>query len=35
VYVAPSPFEAGFLSLAHTESEIEETAAVMARALVA
>jgi glutamate-1-semialdehyde 2,1-aminomutase len=35
VYVAPSPFEAGFLSLAHTESDIEETAAVMARALVA
>jgi glutamate-1-semialdehyde 2,1-aminomutase len=35
VYMAPSPFEAGFLSLAHTESDIEETAAVMARALVA
>ena len=35
VYVAPSPFEAGFLSLAHTESDIEETATVMARALVA
>lgn len=35
VYMAPSPFEAGFLSLAHNESDIEETAAVMARALVA
>ncbi len=35
VYMAPSPFEAGFLSLAHTESDIEETATVMARALVA
>lgn len=25
VYLAPSPFEAGFLSLAHTEAEIEAT----------
>jgi glutamate-1-semialdehyde 2,1-aminomutase len=25
VYLAPSQFEVGFLSLAHTESDIEET----------
>lgn len=35
VYFAPSPYEAGFLSLAHTEADLEETAAVMARALKA
>jgi glutamate-1-semialdehyde 2,1-aminomutase len=33
VYVAPSPYEAGFLSLAHTEADLEETAQVMAGAL--
>ena len=33
VYVAPSPYEAGFLSLAHTEADLEETAKVMAAAL--
>ena len=33
VYVAPSPYEAGFLSLAHTEADIEESVAVMAAAL--
>ena len=25
IYLAPSPFEAGFTSLAHTEEEIDET----------
>jgi glutamate-1-semialdehyde 2,1-aminomutase len=33
VYVAPSPYEAGFLSLAHTEADIAETAQVFAKAL--
>ena len=35
VYLAPSPYEAGFLSLAHTESDIAESADVIARALQA
>ncbi len=25
IYLAPSPFEAGFLTLAHGEAEIDET----------
>ena len=33
VYFAPSQFEAGFLSTAHTQSDIERTAAVVHRAL--
>lgn len=33
VYLAPSQFEAGFLSLAHTEADLAKTAAVMAEAL--
>jgi len=33
VYFAPSQFEAGFLSLAHTEADIEQTARVTAEAL--
>ena len=35
VYFAPSQFEAGFLSLAHTMEDIEKTAAVAAEALLA
>jgi len=35
VYFAPSQFEAGFLSLAHTEADIETTLAVVADALYA
>lgn len=33
IYFAPSQFEAGFLSLAHTEEDLETTARVMASAL--
>jgi len=33
VYLAPSQFETGFISLAHTEADIEETGRVMAAAL--
>ncbi|HEY5743187.1 MAG TPA: hypothetical protein VIS99_11660, partial [Terrimicrobiaceae bacterium] len=33
VYVAPSQFEAGFLSLAHTEEDIDRTACVLAEAI--
>ena len=33
VYFAPSPFETGFLSLAHGENEIQETLSVCAEAL--
>jgi len=33
VYFAPSQFEAGFLSLAHTSADIDETARVMSDAL--
>ena len=33
VYFAPSQFEAGFLSLAHSSADIDETARVMADAL--
>jgi glutamate-1-semialdehyde 2,1-aminomutase len=35
VYFAPSQFEAGFLSLAHTEDDIEQSAQVVADALKA
>ena len=35
VYFAPSQFEAGFLSLAHTMEDLEKTAAVTAEALLA
>jgi glutamate-1-semialdehyde 2,1-aminomutase len=35
VYFAPSQFEAGFLSLAHTEVDIEQTARVAADAIQA
>ncbi len=34
VYLAPSQFEAGFMSLAHTDEIIEETIAVVAESLV-
>ena len=33
VYFAPSPFEAGFISLAHSTADIEETVAVVSHAL--
>jgi glutamate-1-semialdehyde 2,1-aminomutase len=33
VYLAPSQFEVGFLSLAHTESDIEETLRAAAEAV--
>jgi glutamate-1-semialdehyde 2,1-aminomutase len=29
IYVAPSQFEAGFLSLAHTDADIEKTLAAL------
>jgi glutamate-1-semialdehyde 2,1-aminomutase len=35
VYFAPSQFEAGFLSLAHTPDDLAQTAEVVARALIA
>jgi len=35
VYFAPSQFEAGFLSMAHTADDLEKTAEVTARALAA
>lgn len=35
VYVAPSPYETGFLSTAHTEADIDATLAAMQRALAA
>jgi glutamate-1-semialdehyde 2,1-aminomutase len=35
VYFAPSQFEAGFISLAHTADDIEKTANVVAKALTA
>ena len=34
VYFAPSPYETGFISLAHSEDEMREVAEVMKRALV-
>ena len=34
IYFAPSQFEAGFLSLAHTPEDLERTAAVVTKALV-
>ena len=33
IYLAPSPYETGFLSLAHTESDIDETLEVFADCL--
>jgi len=33
IYVAPSPFETGFISAAHTEADIEATVKAMGRAL--
>ena len=33
VYLAPSPFEAGFVSAAHTDADIERTLAAAARCL--
>lgn len=33
VYLAPSQFEVGFLSLAHTEADIEQTIRVAAEAV--
>jgi glutamate-1-semialdehyde 2,1-aminomutase len=35
IYLAPSPFEAGFISQAHTHREIQHTAAAFAKALEA
>lgn len=35
VYVAPSPYETGFISTAHTEADIDATVAAMTRALQA
>jgi len=34
IYMAPSQFEAGFVSVAHTEKDIEETTEKVGRALV-
>jgi glutamate-1-semialdehyde 2,1-aminomutase len=34
IYLAPSQFEASFVSLAHTESEIEQTIAASQQALI-
>lgn len=33
VYIAPSPYETGFISLAHTEADLDETLTVFADAL--
>ncbi len=33
VYIAPSPYETGFLSLAHTEDDLDETLTVFQEAL--
>ncbi len=33
VYIAPSQFEAGFVSIAHTEDDIDQTIAIAAKAL--
>ena len=35
IYFAPSQFEAGFLSLAHTSADLVRTAEVAAKALAA
>lgn len=35
VYFAPSPYETGFISLAHSEGDLEETAEVVRKALMA
>lgn len=35
IYVAPSPFETGFISTAHTEADIDATVAAMNRAVAA
>ena len=35
IYLAPSPYETGFLSLAHTEADIDETLEVFGRVLAA
>jgi glutamate-1-semialdehyde 2,1-aminomutase len=33
VYIAPSPYETGFLSLAHSEADIDDTLTVFEEAL--
>jgi glutamate-1-semialdehyde 2,1-aminomutase len=33
VYLAPSQFEAGFVSMAHTEAEIDQTIEIAEQAL--
>jgi glutamate-1-semialdehyde 2,1-aminomutase len=33
VYIAPSPYETGFLSLAHTEADLDETLTVFGEVL--
>ena len=33
VYLAPSQFEAGFISTAHTEADIEQTVAAAAKVM--
>jgi glutamate-1-semialdehyde 2,1-aminomutase len=33
VFFAPSPFEAGFISTAHSDADIDETLSVVERAL--
>ena len=35
VYIAPSPYETGFISTAHTEADIDATLAAAAKALAA
>jgi glutamate-1-semialdehyde 2,1-aminomutase len=33
VYLAPSPYETGFISLAHTEADLDDTLTVFEKAL--
>jgi glutamate-1-semialdehyde 2,1-aminomutase len=33
VYLAPSPYETGFISLAHTEADLDDTLTVFSKAL--
>jgi len=33
VYIAPSPYETGFISLAHSEADLDDTLSVFAEVL--
>jgi glutamate-1-semialdehyde 2,1-aminomutase len=33
VYIAPSPYETGFISMAHTEADLDDTLTVFEEAL--